>query len=366
MIPLIASAIVELPEVKSILAPLLDRLEEHGATVSRLESSAVIELSFGNAELTVENGGLGLRAVATDAASLIAVKALLSEHVLTFAHPNRPVLAWQGEGFELTTPPNFRLLHVVSARNVTPHIRRITFRGSDLAYYASDTDYHVKLLIPPFKDRQPEWPTSDADGTIRFPQGENAPVLRKYTIRAIDVEQGTLDIDFVLHDDTGPASKWAVEAVEGNVIGVLHRSAARDLRPADWYLLAGDETALPAIARMLETLPDTARGVALIEVTDKAEEQPVVQKPGFGIRWLHRNGAKAGTTTLLQDAVRTVEWPVDGTPVHIWIAAEFDAFKNLRAYIRQERGVPTANQLVLSYWRKGKTDAEAEMLPDDD
>lgn len=365
MTNLITSAVVDLPDANSILPPLLEHLEEHDATIVRRDSGALVELSFGNAELAIEDGSLRLRAEALDVASLIAVKALLVEHVLAFARPHRPTLTWEGDGLDVITPPNFRLLHVVLARNVTPHMRRITLRGSDLAYYASDTDYHVKLLIPPSSDREPEWPTLGADGIIRFPQGENAPLLRKYTIRAIDVERGTLDIDFVLHDDAGPGSRWAAAATEGDVIGVLHRSSARDLRPADWYLLAGDETALPAIARMLEILPDTARGVALIEVADEAEEQPLALKPGFSIRWLHRNSAEAGTTTLLQDAARAIEWPAEGTSVHIWSGTEFDAFRNLRAYIRKERGVPTANQLVVSYWRKGKTDDD-EVEPDND
>lgn len=359
MSTLVAEARFTLPQAAAAADHVAEHLREHGIQVSRKDGRLALDFGYGKGSIQASADTLVLRAESSEQQSLLYVKSALASHVLDFVDSDRPVIEWKGAGEGVTVPPNFRLLTVAEAQNVTPHMRRITFRGENLAYYDSNTDYHVKLLIPSSRNHQPEWPSVGPNGIVRYPQGDSAPLTRKYTIRGIDVERGTLDIDFVMHDDAGPGSKWAEEATEGDVIGVLHRSSARDLRPADWYLLAGDETALPAIARMLDILPDTARGVALIEVADEAEEQPLADRPGIATRWLHRNGAAAGTTTLLQEAVRAVDWPADGTHVHVWIGAEFDAFKDLRAYIRKERGVPTDNQLIVAYWRKGKAGEEA-------
>jgi NADPH-dependent ferric siderophore reductase len=131
---------------------------------------------------------------------------------------------------------------------------------------------------------------------------------------------------------------------------------------ADWHLLAGDETALPAIARVLESLPPLSRGVALIEVADGAEEQDLAVPEGFELRWLHRNGAAPGTTTLLADAVRSVPVPADAGTVFVWAGCEFAAFKTIRAYVRKELKLAKEQHLVTSYWRRGVSEDGASRL----
>src|SRR5690606_25274289 len=124
-----------------------------------------------------------------------------------------------------------------------------------------------------------------------------------YTPRYWNVDEGWIEIDFVLHGD-GPASGWAAKAEIGSKL-VIGGPRGSMVVPAafDWYLLAGDETALPALGRRIEELPEGARILAIIEVDNPAEEQRFATRANLDLRYLHRNGAPAGTTTLLQDAI---------------------------------------------------------------
>ncbi|MBE0694218.1 MAG: siderophore-interacting protein [Aquamicrobium sp.] len=132
--------------------------------------------------------------------------------------------------------------------------------------------------------------------------------------------------------------------------------------PAARYLLAGDETALPAIARLLETLPAQARGLALIEVADVAEEQAIANRTAIEVRWLHRDGAAPGTTTLLPDAITALPAPAQGDDLFVWASCEFCAFKAIRAHVRKQWKLAKENHLVTSYWRRGSSEDTAGRL----
>lgn len=116
-----------------------------------------------------------------------------------------------------------------------------------------------------------------------------------------------IDVDFVMQEH-GVGSRWASGAKPGDLLGV-GLSAGLTVAPAKWYLLAGDHTALPAIARIMENLPPTVCGRAFIEVPGPANEQPIDCRAGIELTWLHRNSVDAGGSTLIQDAVLGMDWP---------------------------------------------------------
>src|SRR5690606_30188057 len=136
----------------------------------------------------------------------------------------------------------------------------------------------------------PEWPTLAADGMPQFPKGDKRLDIRTYTIRRISAPEGWLEVDFVLHEDAGPGSRWAAQAVAGQQIG-LSGPGGRTARPAGWMLLGGDETALPAIARITEVLPADTNGVVLIEVQTPADQIPLTTPASMSVQWLHRGNA---------------------------------------------------------------------------
>jgi NADPH-dependent ferric siderophore reductase len=120
---------------------------------------------------------------------------------------------------------------------------------------------------------------------------------------------------------------------------------------ADWYLLIGDETALPAISAILELLPPTSQGEAFIEVADASEEQDIKFEAQIKLTWLHRNGVRQDQSNLLETAVRQLDLPNDG--VYAWVTAESAPVKAIRNYLREERGLARQAVYAVPYWKAG-------------
>ena len=232
-------------------------------------------------------------------------------------------------------------------------MRRITLGGEECVELANGPN--LKLAIPPRGLAQPEWPMQGADGKAIWPPPDRRPAMRTYSVRRHNPDAREIDVDFFLHG-TGPASTWAQEAVPGDVIGI-GVPGGRAVAPGDWYLLTGDEAALPGISRILEELPASARGHAFIEVNGDEDELPVVTRSGVHVTWLHRGSAPAGTTTLLADAVRRLDWPRD-QQVSAWISGESDSVRAIRSFVRDERLLPAAQIVAIGYWRRGLSETE--------
>lgn len=272
-------------------------------------------------------------------------------------------------------PLPVRYVHVTRARTLTPHMRRVTFGGDDLADLVCDgPDQQVKLYFPRPGQVRPRLPEPGPDGDparwytayTAIPEAER-PWMRSYTIRNHDPRAGTIDVDFVLHDgdDAGPATRWARSAGPGDVLGMFGPSAdfarpvplAASIAAADWLLLAGDESALPAIGTLVEALPPGHRAVAFVEVRDAAEEQPLHTRGELTVHWLHRGAAPAGRTDLLVRAVRAARLP-EGR-MFAWLAGEAGAVRALRRHLVDERGVPKRAIDFSGYWRVRLTQDDA-------
>ena len=250
------------------------------------------------------------------------------------------------------TAPDSRpvdVLTVAAVTQVTPSVRRVLLSGTEAAVAAAGPT--VNVLVPRVGDLAPRWPHVARDGRIVWPDGAHGVSLRSYTARRQDPLAGEVEMDFVLHGD-GPAAAWAAAAEAGALLGVAGSGALGD-RPAGWLLLAGDETALPAISRILAEAPPTTRGVALLEVAGPEEEQPLAAPAGVELRWLHRAGTAPGESTLLADAVAALDRPA-GEDVFAWVAAESAAVRTIRADLRGRWGLGRAQHHAIGYWRHGR------------
>jgi NADPH-dependent ferric siderophore reductase len=250
------------------------------------------------------------------------------------------------------TAPDSRpvdVLTVAAVTQVTPSVRRVLLSGTEAAVAAAGPT--VNVLVPRVGDLAPRWPHGARDGRIVWPDGAHGVSLRSYTARRQDPLAGEVEMDFVLHGD-GPAAAWAAAAEAGALLGVAGSGALGD-RPAGWLLLAGDETALPAISRILAEAPPTTRGVALLEVAGPEEEQPLAAPAGVELRWLHRAGTAPGESTLLADAVAALDRPA-GDDVFAWVAAESAAVRTIRADLRGRWGLGRAQHHAIGYWRRGR------------
>jgi NADPH-dependent ferric siderophore reductase len=243
------------------------------------------------------------------------------------------------------TAPDARpvdVITVASVADVTPTVRRVVLHGTpDAAAAAGPT---VSLLVPRVGDPEPQWPTIARDGRIVWPAGSHGVSLRSYTARRQD-------------PGDGPAAAWAAAAEPGAPLAVAG-GAPLGHRPAAELLLAGDETALPAIGRILGEAAPGARGLVLVEVADRYEEQPLPRPAGIEVRWLHRGAVPPGESSLLADAVAALHRPA-GRDLFAWVAAESAAVRAVRADLRGRWELGRAQHHAIGYWRRGRAMASA-------
>ncbi len=349
--PLITQARVTLEQPLAMLEKLCAHFSDHG-TVTRTDQTGRIDGPPGCAELRAEAEMLHITITSPNDAGLFMIKTALADHIFAFAAPQAPELIWAGDAASDSTIPYFRSMTVQSARSLTPRMRRVTLAG-DAAHFVTG-GLHVRLLIPP-AGRVPCWPSVSPQGRLVWPTGDDQLTARIYTVRQLDVAAGLVDLDIVLHDGAHtPGSHWAQTTRPGDVVGLMGPGGGV-LPPARHYLLAGDETALPAIARMAAELPAEASAEIFLEVADGGEQQPIASKARLDLHWLLRDGAEAGTTTLLADAIRQVPLPNDleQADFFVWVAGEHNAARAIRRYLRQERGLDRTRHMVAAYWRRG-------------
>jgi NADPH-dependent ferric siderophore reductase len=240
---------------------------------------------------------------------------------------------------------------VVRTAHVTPHVVRVVLGGEGLAGFApGHTDSYVKLLFPPAG--APYAAPFDLDDVqARLPR-EQWPATRTYTVRAWDAAAGELTIDFVVHGDEGVAGPWALAARPGDTLQMFGPGGAYSpAGDAGWHLMAGDETALPAIAAALEALPADARAEVFVEVAGPEEEQDLAVGPGVRVTWVHR-GAAPGVALVA--AVLSAELP-EGD-VDVFVHGEAGAVRALRRFVRTGLGAPRERLSVSGYWRLGSTE----------
>lgn len=238
------------------------------------------------------------------------------------------------------------VMTVLRTEDLTRHMRRIWLGGDGFDEFAStgDTDMYVK---------------------IQFPQpGQDDPVLRTYTVRRHDPQAREIAIDFVVHGDEGVAGPWAANARPGEVVRFLGPGSGYRPDPeAPWHLLVSDEAGLPALAAAVEALPADAVAKVFVEVAGPDDELHLDAPDRTEITWVHRGATAgaahdsvAGDNAPIIEAVRSAEW-LDGEP-QVFIHGEAQAvMKNLRRYVRRDRGVSVERANSISgYWRRGRTE----------
>ena len=251
------------------------------------------------------------------------------------------------------TAPTTHEGQVLRTEWITPHMVRVVVGGEGLAGVQAGeaTDHYIKLLFAAEGVSYPE--PFDMDRIrAEFPR-EQWPTNRTYTVRAWDPVAREMTIDFVVHGDEGLAGPWAARVRPGETVRFLGPGGLYAPDPAaDWHLLAGDESALPAIAASLERVPAGAVVHAFVEVPGPEEEQKITTPDGVGITWLHREGRPVGEALIA--AVRGLDFP-DGD-VHAFVHGEAGFVKDLRRHLRLERDIPRERLSISGYWRLGQTD----------
>ena len=233
-------------------------------------------------------------------------------------------------------PP--RQVEVMSVSRLTPRLVSVELGGEALAGFAIEAPTsHVKVFLPG--------------------DGPEAPVVRTYTPRRFDEAARTLEVQFVIHGE-GPASAWAEQAKPGDQLAVRGPGGRFRLDPSvERWWIAGDESAVPAIATLLEALPPSASAEVHVEAAGPDDEIPLLSPAQATITWHYRRTPQAWGVEL-DDAARSASIPAGA---QVWVACEAAAMRGIRRYLLAERQVPAASLVTRGYWRLG-----AENYPDHD
>ncbi|NBE84645.1 siderophore-interacting protein [Micromonospora rubida] len=242
---------------------------------------------------------------------------------------------------------------VLRTERPTPHLVRLVLGGEELTGLpvGEYTDHYVKLVFPPPGVTYPE--PVDLAAIRRDLPAEQWPRLRAYTLRAWDPLAGELTIDIVHHGEAGVGGPWAARLLPGDPVMFVGPGGAYAPSPAaDWHLLVGDESALPAIASALERLPLDAPAKVFVEVADAADEQPLPSPGAVELTWLHRGDRPVGAALVA--AVAALDFPPGD--VHAFVHGEATFVRELRRLLRVERAVPRERLSISGYWRRGMDD----------
>jgi len=256
-------------------------------------------------------------------------------------------------------PICLREFDVLRVTDVTPGMRRIVVGGDAIgphvrdgvdlpAVHSTGFDDDVKVLLPDLQTGEFPFvvPKNTDQGRVDWTDGsfEHA---RTYTVREFDADAGEMTIDFVLHG-TGLAATWARRVETGSkvlIAGPKHSAALP--RDTDWLLLAGDETALPAIGRAVEILPPGFKATAVIEVAEPGHRQELATEGDVDFVWLYRS--EADGASRLVEAVQAVTWR--GERPYLWVAGETLGIKPLRRWAKNEKGLDKDRVEITGYWR---------------
>lgn len=333
-------------------AHMLDEMGEHfveHAEVSRTADLLLMTSEYGRVTIERVDQRLAIALACPSEEALQVVRNSIAEHMFFFAGEDPLELIWATPASRAVVP-NLHLARVIAAENITPHMRRVRFSCADVSPFIGGA-MHVRVLVPP-RGREPVWPGYGEDGRIAWPTGEDKLVVRPYTIRGVDAERRELWIDFLQHPVPGvptPGANFARDAEPGDLVALLGPGSG-SLPAAQSILMIGDESSLPAIARIAEEVPEGTAIRAIIEVADAQEEQKLSSAGSIDVTWLHRNGYAPGATgTLRQAGVAAIHAADPET--FMWIACEKEDVRAIRAVLngrKQDRSL----RYAAWYWER--------------
>ncbi|MFD4365960.1 siderophore-interacting protein [Rhodococcus sp. NPDC058521] len=257
---------------------------------------------------------------------------------------------------------------VVASKRISPNFIRVTIAGEELdSVTPMGFDQWFRMFFPRPDQDSLRLPTSAS--TFWFAQWklmskETRPDVRNYTIRNIRPagtgqhgETTEIDIDFAAHGDLGPASAWAGRAADGDEVAILDEGLVYNPAPdADWQLLVGEESALPAIVGILNSAPADLRAEVFIEIPHADDAQDISELgDNVNIHWLVREDPDARPGTLALETVKQAELP-SGT-CYAFVAGESALATGLRRHLVSERNVPKSHIAFTGYWRFGRASA---------
>jgi NADPH-dependent ferric siderophore reductase len=229
-----------------------------------------------------------------------------------------------------------------------PDMVQVTLTGAALREFRwPGPASHLKVFVPEAGRHDVDLPEADADGMMVFRPGGPRPVTRTFTPLAWDEDKLRLDIAFLLHGE-GPASQWAARALAGDALAVTQPRRTYEMLPdSGWLLLAGDESAIPAITTLLEAVDPKVAIQVLVEIDGTGHETALPERPYTELRWLNRAGKRPGGAL----AAAIGAWQPPPGPGQAWAACEARAVRDIRTGLLARFAADRV--LTRGYWRDG-------------
>lgn len=342
------SGVARPTDVNAMLAEICEHFVEHSDVVSS-EQGASLRSEDWAIDVTTADERLMIEIRTENDQTLAATRTMFAEHLFYFAGDDPFTLEWSIPAPKVR-PPGFHEATVVGSQIVTPRMRRVILAVDDVTPFIGG-DMHVRLLVPPV-GRVPVWPKLQENGRIGWPEGEDELLVRVYTIRSVDREAKLVSIDFLQHPKPGvatPGADFARDVEPGQRVALMGPGGG-SLPTAKSILFVGDETALPAIARMVEEAPAGTMIKAIIEVEDAGEEQRISHKELVSVEWLHRSTYPQGGSRNLVERLKA---EIDEVPreTFVWFAGEKSDVRSIKRYLA-EKDRDRRQQYVAWYWTK--------------
>lgn len=342
-----AKANVPLARPKEAFRAFCSHLEDHGIPAEPSAGSGVV-FRYDGFEVHIAElpESLGFVVQAPSANILYFVKEAVVQHLSEIEPDAALALRWS-DGGAAARPPNFQIAIVESCEPIHDMMIRVRLRVDDCAALGTD-GLHIKLMVPSHADRKPVWPAVADNGTTAWPEGPDKLHVRYYTIRSFDLVRKTVTIDVVRHYG-GKIAEWAANAGKGASLGLMGPGGGGIPKTTGRLFLAGDYTALPAIARILEALPAITDGTVLVTAGQPGSARQYLPETSLTIHEVEDAG-------LCAEAARII-----GTQAgfrYAWFGGEFADAQSMRKMFKQDLGLDKDHQLSVAYWRRGKqTDA---------
>lgn len=321
-----------------LLQDLRSHVEDFSLPIKQSDSRLDVFYNSSRASFFVEENGFRVDVHAHNSAQLYQTREAviyLLDHVWPKASKD---MTWSGDEAESLFPPNFQIGHVLSVQRVSANFLRVAIKCKNLEQMSSGA-MHFSLLLPP-EGGSPIWPTMNDKKRTVWPSGENELHRAVYTFVEFDVATTSFSFDLYEHA-CGRTTRWARSVLPGQIVGIMGPGGG-NFPVCDDLLIAGDETALPAIRRILETAPAHVTGRAIIEIGDANDISLLNHPTGVQIDWVSR----ATESGLWPELSRVKHVPKN---TFVWIAAERELVRKAKATFL-EIGASKEHSYFSGYW----------------
>ncbi|MEM6537353.1 MAG: MFS transporter [Pseudomonadota bacterium] len=319
---------------------------DHGLTVRSVGRGHIRIQEMGcTLDMRADDRGLDMRVETPSDNLMTMVRDEVVEHISEVAPLDAKSLRWVG-GIEAgTLPANFRVLHPVARREVFPGLIRVTLEGVNVDGLDAE-GIHLKLMMPLTADRLPVWPIIGDTGGIVWPDGEDKLHARYVTIRAVRINARQIDVDIAHHED-GLISGWAARNGDTREVGVMGPGGDARLSLTDNIVLAADETGLPALARLVESVSGAATGHVVVAAPSLDVLRAYLPETTLKLHAIHPG-------RFAEEVAEQIASLATTSVTYGWFAGEFTSAQAVRDVFKKQLALSKGRQLSVAYWRRGE------------